>query len=285
MKVRIHGFELVLGTEITLDQFLTDLKKHSGERVDNQILAVTQKGGFWVGVLLTIKDVAKFMLLRKLKVTVQELEAGSSIVDVNFFLIHPETGRGLYQHYFHSASVNVFCALCKRKYLSLKRELAVKGRKETLSYVILEKPESLVELTEKLKAIKSIELEQVSYSFAERNFSPISKFATRIVERAVFTLPSNQEKVKPLVVNILKKVGLKKAFITGIDPDGREVFLKLVNDHAVFQEYDFDDFFATIDLDGSNFDSTIKGSKNVDQLIAIAKRPDVKILLESPVKP
>lgn len=95
MKVRIHGFELVLGTEITLDPFLTDLKKHSGERVDNQILAITQKGGFWVGVLLTIKDVAKFILLRKLKVTVQELEAGSSIVDVNFFLIHPETGRGL----------------------------------------------------------------------------------------------------------------------------------------------------------------------------------------------
>lgn len=285
MKVRIHGFELVLGTEITLDQFLKDVKNRSGERVDNHILALTQKGGYWVGVLLTIKDVSKFMLIRQLKVTVQELESGTSIVDVNFFLIHPETGRGLYQYYHHSASVNVFCGLCKKRFISLKRSLEITSRKETLNYVILEKPETLIESTEKLKGIKSIELEQVSYTFREENFSPISRFATRIVERAVFTLPSNQEKVKPVVLNILRKVGLKKAFIKGIDPDGQEVFLKLVNDHAVFQEYDFDDFFGTINLDGNNFDLTIKGSKNIDQLITIAKRPDVKILLESPVQP
>ena len=41
MKVRIHGFELVLGTKIILDRFLKDLQKHSGERVDNPILAST----------------------------------------------------------------------------------------------------------------------------------------------------------------------------------------------------------------------------------------------------
>lgn len=284
MKVRIHGFELVLGTEISLEELMNEIRGRSGERMDEHILALSQKSGYWVGVLLTIKDATRFVLLKQFKVTAQELEAGTSMADVNFFLIHPETGRGLYQYYFHSASVNTFCNLCKRRHLNLKRAMGVKTRAEKLTYAILEKPEDIVESAQRLKAIKNIEFEQVSYTFYEKNFNPIARFANRIVERAVFTLPTNQERVKPAVVNFLKKVGLKKAKLVGIDPSDREIILKLANDHAVFEEYDFDDFVGTIDLDASDFEKTINQSKNINQLITIANRPDVKLLLEAPVQ-
>lgn len=282
VKVKIHGFELALGTEITIEAFLKYLLTRSGEQIDDQVLAITEKGGFYVGVLLTIKDVTKFVLLKQLRVTVQELEAGTNIVDLNFFLIHPTTGRGLYQYYFHSASVNTFCALCKKLYLDLKRSLGITKRAETLRYAVLDKPETIVESAQKLKAVKSIEFEQVSYTFYEKTFNPVARFADRIVERAVFTLPSKKVAAKAAVVRFLKKANLRKATLVGIDPDNQEVVYKLLHDHVVFAEYDYDDFMGEVNLDAAHFDKAIKTSSNIDRLITVAKSPKVKQLLETP---
>jgi hypothetical protein len=284
MNVKIFGFEWKLeapGIDIT--KFLEHLKSVSGQATKDgkHIFAITEKSGFYVGILLAIKDYKRYCQLKELKITAQELEEGTNFVDLNFFLIHPATGRGLYQYYFHSTSLNYFCVLCQYHYRNLKKSLGITKR-GTLKYVILTRKENLIAATEKLKAVKRIEIEQVSYDFSEKNFSPLAKAADRIVERAVFWRKGKPEAAVDILVGFLKKrlVNIRQATIEGIDASEQDVTLKLLRDYDVYGEYDYDNYIQDVSLDTSDLEEGIKKSSHIKSLIAIAQKAPVKQLLE-----
>lgn len=169
MLVKIHGFEWhSKAPGIDVAAFLEYLKSVSGSRTKDgkHIFAMTEKDGYYVGILLSIKDNKRYCQMKDFKVTASELEEGRSFVDLNFFLIHPTTGKGVYQSYFHSTSLNYFCVICQYFYREFKKSLG-NTKRGALDYSILATKQGLIEATENLKAVKRIEIEQVTYDFKE----------------------------------------------------------------------------------------------------------------------
>jgi hypothetical protein len=286
VKVKIYGFEWATGADTTLEEFLTYLKGESGKEYidDNQVIAVRKMGDFWAGVLLTIKDMKAYCQLKRsghgFEVSVQNLEKGTSIVDVNFFIIHPITGRGLYQYYYHSAAMGLFANFCKHRYASFR---SLNGRRGALKHAMLVKGDSLENYIQELDRIKSFEFEAFTYQSNERDFRAVSDLADRVVHRAVFIKPSKGRQAVNAIVNLLKQEKVSKANIKGVDGDGTEVFYKLLNDPAVFQEYDYDTFIRTVRLDTNDLEGTVKKSPNVAELIRLSKQPDINELLTTEV--
>jgi hypothetical protein len=177
----------------------------------------------------------------------------------------------------------VFCDLLNGIHRDLKASLGI-VKQGALKYAILVKPENIVEFVERLQTVKSIEVEQVTYTFNESTFKPVANVADRVVQRAVFRKPSKRTNVKDAVLAFVKKGNLRSATITGIDPVGRKETFKLLNDYDSFGEYDYDDFIGSVSLDAADFDKTIRESSNIKSLIDIAKTEPVKQLLEAPAK-
>lgn len=288
MNVKIFGFEWKLeAKDADLPNFVKHLKSVSGSRTKDgkHVFAITEQDGFYVGILLSIKDNKKYCQLKEFKITAQQLDEGTNFVDINFFLIHPSTGKGLYQYYFHSTSLNYFCVLCQFHYRSLKKSLGITKR-GTLKYAILTRKEDLIKATEELKGVKRIEMEQVSYSFSEKSFSSLAKAADRVVERVVFWRKGKPEAARDILVGIFKEgfENIRQVKIKGIDASDQDVTLKLLRDYRAFAEYDFDDFIKDVSLDTTDFEKSIKASKNIKGLIEAAQKAPLKQILEAVAK-
>ena len=101
MKINIYGFEWELGNGISLDEFCNYHKKLSGKEIYNKIIAIDKKDGFWIGFFynkgykIVLQNNKRW---RKFCNNTRGMEEGDGMADFDFFIIHPETARGLYQH-------------------------------------------------------------------------------------------------------------------------------------------------------------------------------------------
>lgn len=289
MNVRTYGFEWIVGAGTTLTNFLNYLKSENGVEKDNEILAVVEHSDYWAGVLITIKNRRAYFQYKKrgegFRVSVQKLEEGTSIVDLNFFIINSDTGKGLYQHYFHSAYLSTFGNICAHRYLSFKTINGLKGR---LHQNILVKPDTIEKYAQQLAQIKKVEVEFVSATYSEREFRPVAATATRVVHTAIFDhrWEHNPREIKRAVVDFFnkQKEKLSKAKVIGKDGNGLETTYRLVNDPDVFLEYDYEDFIKDLTLDTDNLEAALKRSDSIARLLEVAERDGVKQLLKAKTK-
>jgi hypothetical protein len=118
VKVRFLGFTIDCKGELTLAQLMNFVKDQDayGFAGYQRLIRAAEKDGYFVGLVVTFKTQRRICELEKeeLVIQVRELEAGKSIVDFNFFVINQATGRGLYQHYHHSMSLQRFGTLLDR---------------------------------------------------------------------------------------------------------------------------------------------------------------------------
>ena len=98
MKVKILGFELIPAKGVGLAELFQHFEATNGQLRTDRIVGVTSKDGFWIGVLLSIKDAKAFCRFRtqgtSFKVHPEGL-GNDRIVDFNYFAICQKTGRGL----------------------------------------------------------------------------------------------------------------------------------------------------------------------------------------------
>jgi hypothetical protein len=241
------------------------------------------------GVLITIKNRRAYFQYKKsgkdFQVSVQKLEAGTSIVDLNFFILNPDTGRGLYQHYYLSPYLSTFGHTCGHRYLSFKTIYSLKGR---LKQSILLKPDSIDKYAERMKLIKKVEVEFTSATYSEKEFLPVAVHATRVVHKAVFDQrwEQNPRAIKQAVTEFFRKQkdNLSRATVRGIDGNGLEVNYKLLNDPDVFLEYNYDDFIRDVTLVAGDLEATIKKSDSIARLLELSKQDGVKQLLTAKTK-
>jgi len=290
MKVKLHGFELLMGDGISLNNFADYLIEASGVFFGDQVIALVKKEDYWKGVLLTVKDAKAFCKIKRDKghftVTAQELEAGSSIADFNFFIVNPNTGRGLYQYYHQSSHLNDFCLFLKRRYDALKKQkileeigdqiLDDKGRKiiqkqfkNSLRYAIIERPATLDQKIDELARIKNIELEFVSVEFGNDPLAPVTKFANRRSERVVFS-KNNADLVKVAVKKLLAANPYKRLRIEGVDPEGNDKAFNAMLDYDVFAEYEYNDLIKTVTLDSTNLVASLQQCPVILNILAVA---------------
>ncbi len=310
MKIKIQGFEWFLGKGISLEQLNSYLEEKSGVDINNKILAICQKDGFWTGVFLSIKNVKAYCQIKKgdgkFVITPQELEEGASIVDFNFFILHPNTGRGLYQYYHQSASSNTFCNFIKKRYNELKKrkmeqeiELSggaditekeykkiIKKYKGTFSSTTLVRPDRFEDYIRDLKQIKSLSYEISTINVNEKDRTPLHRLAERTTYRAFFSDDLvNMDKIKKAIIEMNPTNTFRRATVTGIDYSDQEAMYKLLNDYESYAEYDYDDIIKTVKIDSSDLIGSVRNASMVATMIKMARNNrQIKSLLSKEAK-
>jgi len=310
MKVRILGFEWITSKGITVSEFCNYLESISGREFSKRVIAVTKKDGFWVGILLSIKDMKAYCEMRDEKggfsISPKELDRSTHIADFNFFIIHPETGRGLYQHYHNSPAINTFCFFNKQRYDELKskiienewrgsgsgdeeKKLAImKNYEGSLRYSLPMTEKDFQQCVSGLKKINHIVYEYSYFTEQERLFSPVGTYAKRMTHKVVF--PKSKKVLTPQFLNDIKDAitemipNLKGARLKGVDPEGHEAVYKLINDYDPFAEFDYEDVIRTVKIDSTNLLKSICDAYFIDKMIEISRQPEVKAILSVKTK-
>lgn len=307
MNVKVYGFEWRFPPVVTCADFASWLATISGKTYDNQMLAVTQKCGYWVGLLLTDKPGKSYcQKLRDgptFKVTPQALRDGESIVDFNFFLLCEHTGRGLYQYYHNSARMTQFNRFCSGRFEELKgsklrEQLAALGDDDGaqrsrvqdqfepgLQFAQLYKPESIDKLVAKMKRVRFLECECVTLRSVEEDFRPVSGVAKRVSHRFVFHRKGPMENIKAIIAELVTRSGmLKAAKISGIDDLDQSVAYDLFQTPDCFSEADYDDWIGKVNIDSTRLIDCVQESAIVAALIELAKQTKIQTLLTVPAQ-
>lgn len=304
MKVRIYGFEWKLGEGITLPLFLEHLKGLPAPPSNNRAIFSEENGQFFSGVVVTVKNMKAFCAWKEMEsgyeISANQLEANTKMADFNFFIIHRETLKGLYQHYHQSFSVNSFCSFSSRQYNSFRKKLidaeidaeggedviTQKGKKEIyrkykgfLSYSVLLKPESFEKCVEKMKSIGEFSVEFSSVSAEEQRCLPLSELSKRVSHRFVFGEHGNKPGIKDKIRETLNLGEPKKATVQGLGEFGEEVSYKLFKDYATFHELEFNDIIDGVVINSNDLQESIRKSEIIKLLLEIADSNSVKSII------
>lgn len=276
VKVRVYGFSWDITSGATLMDFLGFLRDTSGQQIDDQIMAISPLRGrreLWGGVLLTIKDQRAFTQFtrrgRSFEVTPRQLEANTNPVDVNFFIINTDRGRGLYQYYYHSAALSKFGNFAGHRFMSYKELNGIKtGR---LKQGVILRNTAFREYVAQLDRIREIEFEAATYVPEERLFRSLTEQANRARHRLVFfqRQPRDYQSIKRRFLELVEREEISFARIEGFDENGLETVYKLVNDPDTFAEYEYDDFVRTVTINADDFNRTINSAANIRELLRL----------------
>jgi hypothetical protein len=308
MKVRIFGFQWEMGKGITVDEFCKYLQSISGVENNRKVIALTQINGYWAGVLLSIKDMKAYCQMKKdgqnFKISAKKLEENARIADFNYFLIHPVTGRGIYQHYHQSPVTNTFCHFARRRYAVCRNErvtseIEAAGGQDihkddlkiiktkyrgSFNFQTLLRKEDFVQCVSAMKSVKNFSFELATITDEEKLFTPASEYAKRCSHKFFFSENAVVSGLKTSIAETVKKFGIRRASVNGVDEHGQETVYKLLNDYATFEEFEYDDIIGSVELDSNNLTHSICNSMVVEELLKIAARPGMAALLTAKAK-
>lgn len=308
MKIYVYGFEWRLGNRITLEEFQTYLHGLNGREYrqgadKEHILAVTRHQDWWTGLMLTTRSAKSFCQMRRdqqaFTVTKAQLEDHTNMVDFNFFVISPETGRGLYQHYYQSATLDRFCGFCGSRFNEL-REAKIQAecdalgtptdrQKQAIQQQYLDhlghapilRSGDFAQRVSQLAQVKELSWEFATYKPQERDFQTIADKAKRVAHHATFT-KNDAVSVRNAIANIAKKRGFYKARVVGLDSEQREQVYNLLFDSERFAEHEYDDWVTTVKIDSRDLVASIVQSHIIAELIQLAEHPNFRPYLCKP---
>ena len=232
-------------------------------------------GTYYAGLLITTKDHKKFLEFthdaENAKLQAKDVTEGAQLADFNFFLINKATGRGIYQYYHNSCSLNTFGMVCKKHYDVLRSQkihsgIAALGKSTskqekairdsyagTLKWNMLVRPEAFEELVKQFKTIKSLTVSITTLAYQKTLFGPISRHAKRMTQG--FRFPENAQS-GDLVKDITDLVAipeLETAKVEGKDEHGLHQTVKLENTPDSFGTFDYDRVAAMMNLSPTEF--------------------------------
>lgn len=296
MLVRFVGFTFDVQGKgcLTLASFvkaLTNIHPEvDAQSEDRRILFMSDQhhSEYHVGLIVTVKDRRTFCELvssgDNMLVKVNQLDRNSSLMDFNFFVVNKDTGAGLYQHYHQSCSVTAFASLAAKRfsdyrYLELKQALDddfVKDEKtqqklekrysNRLHWEIIVRSEALKAMIAELKRVKAFEYCLSTPVIPEKAFTPLKPFIKRKSERLVFSTGTPVQIAATALDSFVASMSLEKGRIEGVDEDGIERVLRIVDNPDTFGEYDYDDLATKLnDLDLAKFHESWVISELIDK--------------------
>lgn len=244
MKLRVRGFEWRTGDAITPGDFLQYLQEISAREYGGQILTVTQQGDWWAGLLLTDREARAFCkkVRRGTTFTVlpEHLADNTTVVDFNFFLVNPTTGRGLYQHYQHSPTVNQFCLFSQERFAELRQRrleaevktlgpdpkrkavVAVEERfLKRLGYTLLEQPGSFEDKVRSMQRAEAIHFELATLEPVEGETTPLVGAALTVRTTIRFDPKHPARQIVKSIADLASRERFKNATVDGIDAAGQ----------------------------------------------------------------
>lgn len=314
MLIRTMGFNLQGCPDVDLNMFFSNLSINTFQE-GSTILRFIERDGFWVGVILSIRDQRSFCKMQEagdsFTITIQQLQANESPVEFNVLLISKKTFKGIYLHYFHSKSLTASLTILRSLYDNFKsqflknelNEVDEQGKskkaiqeikkqirekyKPSLSYSIWVKPESFSDMLLKLSTIKNFELEVESVAVDEAVFRPLAAISKSVKQRFSFSSSSSPvTTIRSAVTDAISNLGcsLLGAKVTGVDPSGLEVMYSLANNVDYLSTYDYDEIVAGLEIRSDDIEGSLFRSKLVTQIIAVAQSPQVSAILDTPQK-
>jgi len=321
MKIRVLGFNWTIEGKGSLAGLRAVLEAESKHRMqllqqsletgklgdwDGTLFALTDYQHYWLGVVLKIKDQTQFCQVTKeggkIRLTAKELERGSKLVEVNFFLVDSKTGNGIYQYYHRSTWVNNFSALCARivtsHVVSKQNELAespeakeLTGRELSkaqhdlawwLTHEIILRKEGFVELVNSLANIKKVTVRLRDDNVTVSKFNALSESANRTAFTFSYGIETSWQRLKNSIKDIVSKQKPWRMRVEGETPDGRFEIIHLASNKEAFDEIDFDEAAKGMEIDLLNLGALLHNdSTMVKKLLITAQKNRVAKMLAS----
>ena len=295
MKITFQAFRWECNSQaLGLEDFLSMLGILNGRMIKNRVLYIVEDGSLWKGVVLTVKDLKTFTKLvssqQEIKLGIHELDDSEKIADFNFFIIDKNSGFGLYQHYHHSCSLNLFNVIARNNYRKMKEQmkesekellendssmskkdikLALKRYSGDFIGSIIEREGSFAERVEKLQDAREAEIEFSVLSFNDGAFQAVSTHLKRVKHQLFFLKNTSPLARVSSLASIFKQQSIKKAKVVGIDENGNDIVYRMFNDFDKFATYDYDDMVSELNLNESKMYDSIKQNKIIGELCLV----------------
>jgi hypothetical protein len=309
MKIRILGFEPTpsdLPESVPPDAGFVWMRDNPGVELNKFLTAaVTTTEGFLAGVVLKARDATSFtkMLLEGGigKVKSEKLGEGERLAEANFFIVHPDTGRGLYAYHYRSASMTSdFAWACQKAFNNqriklLKAKLDTRGLK-TKEIAALRKSHrgkfSLSQLLNQtdlkhflkhIKRVSSFEASFTSFDLEEDIFDPLSKQARRKTVKFQFPPDLALASIEGDLETAAASNELDDFWIGGLDRRNHAAEFHKKKNPLVFAELDYDAVLGNLEMSFDDWPTSILAAEATRKLLSIAAAPGVARILSTAV--
>lgn len=269
-SVEIESLNHMLDVGFTIDQGDYHRILGAGPLEDN----------LWGGFILTVKNAKSFVQSTRtptggFRISISQIENETDkFSEINFFIFNPNNGAGLYEYYHNSARISTLNGTFIEKFRLFASTNGLQHKKLRTSIHLT--PSDFKQRISELGAIHNIEYELTTLDIADKPGAP----APNKVQRKrckVFYNVRVQQGLAAEIGSYIDEYGdkIKKLFLKGKTPNGREVHYSLMSDPSVFHNYEFNDF--TVDLDIEAGTPVVFGRcKNIIDLLNLARTDSVK---------
>lgn len=324
MDVKVYGYELIPCEGVTLDELWEEAKNYSQRQLaalqdylendadklppilsDNRLIVIQDydKGQYKSGLILKIRDAKSMFRVvdqdGEITLSAVDFDPGERQAEINFFLLRPESGKGLYAYYYQSTHMNNFCRtfkdihdqIVKRKYNGLKADLEndiiskgeFKKQKRMLgsfTYSIMAYGKQAHELIDDLDSIKKVKLCFTDWDDQTKGeMAPLVMNAKRTyVEMSFDPNATPFSRVKRYLIGMVTDgTKLKRMRVEGTDPDKLNQVINLENNLEFFAKEDYKKLASSIsEVNLSDLATSWKKSKVLKWLKKCAESKLVK---------
>ncbi len=284
MQSKLLAIGFRTGHGITLSEFFDRLCTLVDQEIQfgdyKRLLYVSGDGEYHTGLFLTIKNYKLFTELRrndqgKRIIEAKETATGNDAVEFNYFILHRDTGRGLYQRHHNSCAVGQFFKFCRDQYNDLRddrigRSIAElgsdpkpnavrKARRQFKGGIQTSTQASagrVQEMLGELKRIRQLEFTVTALDVAEPWAVPLNGLV-KAYTRRISLHKAPIARVRAALMQAISDGHLEDGRIRGDDSDDAQRIIQLTENADVFGEYDFDDVarmaFDLSDLSKASF--------------------------------
>jgi len=290
MNINVQAFEIALGRGITMSQFYDYIIEFNNSVVDDRYLYISRSNGWWKGLLLTAKNIKAFSRMQRMgphiTLSPENLD-DSELAHFNYFILHEERKRGLFQHYHGAATMNGFGFQLKHRYNTLKQEMIsqacaragesaesppVRIKRQysgSLSYEIVLRRTSFESLVQELRKVKNVTVQFKEYSPNARPFRTLASKASAVRHRLTFRNQYSGS-IKDDLIELSRFSGLKDLSGVGIDRNDFEHRFKLLNEPETLGIFDFNEIVLETQFDSNRIPESIETAPMIEKLEEIA---------------
>lgn len=310
MKIKVYGFKFNKGKLPEVMQ-VTDLYGHmlihAGAKIGKlyQLGACKVSSGqdmkdWWGGMVLKVRDSNAFTKLTqkngKTILTAETLAENEQLVELTYFVAHPETGSGLLAHHYHGTSITSFGAVCRRVFRSAQKNARTHAQigkgpaeikalaKQFTGELVLEQlcnDADLKKLVKELKRVSSFELRLATLETKETFLQGVIEKASNEVIKLSFPPDADVEELADDAVKLAESEEVAEIKVSGYDEKkNRREYFKDQNP-LVFHEFEYDDIMKGLALDLGNWETSIRDSNAIKKLLSIASSKTTLNLLKN----
>lgn len=310
MKIKVYGFKFTkakLPKAMQAKDVFAYMKAAAGAKLGklyrfgaHSVAYGEDKSEWWGGMILKVRDSSAFTKLTqkggKTILTAETLAENEQLVELTYFVAHPETGSGLLAHHYQGTSLPAFGGVCRRVFIAAQRKaraLAMSGKTTAeqkalriifVGELVLEQlcnDTDLKSLVKELKRVSSFELRLATLETKEKFLQGIAEKASNEVIKFTFPPGTDVEGLADDAVELSESEEVAEIKVTGYDSKkNRREYFKDQNP-LVFSEFDYDEIMKGLVLDLDNWPSSITGSTAIKKLLAIAHGKSTLHLLKN----